>query len=339
MSGVLSPDDDGVHPDASPFYLEWWYFDVLLPDDSALAFVFHLTDLLRPASKSGSLSTMVFHPGRQPYAQFTRFARREIAASSFRCDIGMGANRCWLDDAGVYHVSVNDGVVEAEIAFESLTAGWKPGSGRIEFGRRGRFFAWVVPQPLAQARGFVRVGGVRREIDGIGYHDHNWGTVSLIDALSAWSWGRIYADDWVVVYADMHLASRYTPSRARPFLAAHVSGRTISSFLHQCRPLDDRTDFVRMPDRVERPMGWGLAWKGEADSLDLRLTTTHVLERTDLIQGQHPWIRWMVDRLVAHPYYLRCVAAVEGTLTWGGQVEQVSGGRAICEQMVLRAPG
>jgi hypothetical protein len=79
-----------------------------------------------------------------------------------------------------------------------------------------------------------------------------------------------------------------------------------------------------------------LVWQNATDGLDLTLKTRHMLERSDLIQNHHPIVRELIGRLVAHPYYLRCIASAEGTLALDGRRRSLRG-TAICEQMVLRA--
>lgn len=335
---TLTRRDDGAHPCRSPFYLEWWYFDISLSDGAALTFIFHLTDVIKPGSKTGSLDMSLSRPGQSTWVLFTRYPRHEITACSARCDVRMGQNRCWVDSDNVYHVLVDEPRVQAEIAFDSLVPGWRPGSGIIQFGDPQRIFAWIVPQPRAKATGYVQLEDTRLEIEGIGYHDHNWGTVSLIETLRAWSWGRVYMDDYTLVYADMHLSPRYSPSRPIPFLLACREQLVVSSFLGQNVSLAPRRDFLFAPVQVQRPEGWNLSWQQDSDWFNFTLRTRYVLERTDLIQGHHPWIRRIIDSLVAHPYYVRCVTDVQGELALQGKILRISEGKAICEQMVLRIP-
>ncbi len=335
---ILTRRDDGAHPCESPFYLEWWYFDISLPNGMALTFIFHLTDLIKPGAKTGSLNVSLFRPGQPTWTQFTLYPRHEIIASSAECDVRMGKNRCWIDSDDVYHILIDEPQVKAEITFSSLVPGWRPGDGSIQFGNPQRFFAWVVPQPRAKVTGYIQLQDSKWDIEGIGYHDHNWGTVSLLETLNAWTWGRVYMDDYTLVYADMHLSPRYSLSRPLPFLLAHKGQLVLSSFLDQDAALNPQRNFLFAPDRVQRPEGWTLSWRRNDEWFDVTLKTRHVLEKSDLIQDHHPLVKKMIDTLVAHPYYIRCVTDVEGEFALAGKTVRVSKGKAICEQMVLRTP-
>ncbi len=337
-NNLLTRRDDAAHLYESPFYFEWWYFDISLPDGAALVFIFHLTDLIRPAAKTGSLNVSFFRPGRPGWTQFTPYPRHEITASATECDVQMGKNRCWVDPEGVYHILIDEPEVKAAVTFAPLVSGWRPGDGTIKFGDPQRFFSWVVPQPRAKVTGYVQLQDSRWEIEGVGYHDHNWGTVSLIETLNAWSWGRIYMDDYTLIYADMLLSPRYSPSRSMPFLLADKKQPLVSSFLHENAALDSHHDFLFAPDKVQQPKGWNLSWHQANGGFDLTLRTKHVLEQADLIRDHHPLVRKIIGSLLAHPYYVRCVTDVEGEITFQGKTVWIPKGKAICEQIVLRTP-
>jgi predicted secreted hydrolase len=330
--------DDGAHPDGSPFYFEWWYFDVSLPNGAALAFIFHLTDLINPAARTGSVNVSLFRPGQPTWTHFAPYPRGEIIASSVECDLRIGSNRCWAAADDTYHILIDEPQVSAELTFHSMIPGWRPGDGTIEFGNPQRFFSWVVPQPRAKVSGYIELPNSRFNIEGIGYHDHNWGTASLIETLNAWTWGRVYMDDYTLVYADMLMSPRYQSARPTPFLLAYKDQCLVSSFLSKDVALDAKHDFLFAPDHVQRPAGWNLAWQQSDEWFNITLRTKHILERADLLRDQHPLTRSVIRGLVAHPYYVRCVTDVEGDFALQGRTVRVSTGRAICEQMVLRTP-
>ena len=48
------------------------------------------------------------------------------------------------------------------------------------------------PSTKARVEGIMTVAGKEEKVSGWGYHDHHWGTVSVLDAVKDWSWGRIY---------------------------------------------------------------------------------------------------------------------------------------------------
>lgn len=337
-NNIATQREDGSHPQRSPFYLEWWYFDLSLSDDSALAIIFHLTDLIRPNTKKGSLNVSFFRSGRPPLYRFRRYPSRQMAASEDKCDLVMGKNHCWLDSDDTYRIALDEPDLHGELTFVSAVSPWKPGSGEIIFGSPKHFFSWVVAQPRANVSGYLSMGKELLEIKGVGYHDHNWGTVSIVDAFSAWSWGRVYVDDYTIVYADMRLSPRYCPSRAMPFLLAKGNQHILTSFLCEHVALERSHDFLNDPKSVRNPNGWKILWEEDGNRLELHLKTRKVVEWSDLIHEHHPFIKFIFGLVIAHPYYIRCVTDVEGFMILNGQQIDIDNGKAICEQIILRKP-
>jgi predicted secreted hydrolase len=330
---MADAQDDAAHPSESPFYFEWWYFDMSFGEGEALSLTFHLTDVIKPASASGSISISVFAEGRRTWHRFVPYQRTTIRASSSICDAQIGPNRCW-QEGNSYRIQVNEPNLQLDLCFDTVIGGWRPGNGMFRFGDGEGYFAWLVAQPKARAHGTLLINGVTRSIDGWGYHDHNWGTVPLLDSVSKWSWGRAYLGDLTLVYADIWLTRRYGGSRVMPFALFDGHTGVISSFLQQNEPHNPQNDFMRTPERVDLPEGWRLAWQQAESRLELNLHTRHVLEKSDLLAGPS-WRRAIIERLIAHPYYMRCYTSAEGTWQRDDGAHIALQGHAICEQMHL----
>ena len=83
----------------------------------------------------------------------------------------------------------------------------------------------------------------------------------------------------------------------------------------------------------DMPKGWTLRWQDNNERFCLQLHTRYVLEKADLLSGSS-LKKWFIDKFVAHPFYIRCIATTRGTLTLNGQSREITG-EAICEQMWL----
>ncbi|MBU0704802.1 MAG: hypothetical protein KKC18_13150, partial [Chloroflexi bacterium] len=59
----------------------------------------------------------------------------------------------------------------------------------------------------------------RRDVTGVGYHDHNWGNLYLPAAFSYWTWGRVLAGDWTVIFGDVVGRGKASP-HVTPFMLA-----------------------------------------------------------------------------------------------------------------------
>ncbi|MFZ0388879.1 MAG: lipocalin-like domain-containing protein [Calditrichia bacterium] len=327
---------NGHHPSESPFAFEWWYFDVSLNDGSAATFIFHLSDLLKPNSKFGSINISLFKPGFNTKTWFIRYPVAQIKASTEKCNVKIGKNTCRNISDSIYEIKIDEADIKVDLRFISQMNAWRPGKGKIHFGKVTDYFAWLVPQPRAKVSGQIRVKDSDWDINGIGYHDHNWGTVPLINILNAWTWGRLYFEEFTMVYADLFLAQNFVPARALPFMLAKGNEIVISDFLNEHLPINRGHDFLLNPEDVDNPEGWTISWKKENHWLKLKLKTRFVLEKADLLNSHHPVIKKMIELLVAHPYYIRCFVDAEGIISVDGHPEKVISKQAICEQIVFR---
>ena len=310
VSNIPVLQDDGLHFDKSPFYFEWWYFDATFGDGSTVSIIFHFRDLINPLSSDGSVNVAVFDQGNPVFRRFMPYPTNQIDAAKKMCDVRIGKNRCWLDN-NKYRIKIDEPDIKAELVFESDSIGWRPGNGKINFGDEKAFFAWIVPQPKANVNGYVVINGEETKLSGVGYHDHNWGTVSLLDTVIEWSWGRIYLDDKTCIFADIQLSPHYGGARMLPFSILHGSHVLISSFLQNNCPLDTNSDFLRNPKSVELPEGWHFQWNEANDAFNLILKTQHVLEKSDLLPGKS-FRQKIIEKLLAHPYYIRCYVTAKG---------------------------
>lgn len=333
-NNIPTSRDDGTHFSDSPFYFEWWYFDAVFAQDVALSVILHLTDLIKPASTQGSVNVSVFGRGKLIWSRFIPYSQDRIQTFSDICDVRIGRNRCWAEDDDVYGVHIEEADLQADMLFKTTTVGWRPGNGRFQFGGKDSFFSWIVPQPRAKVQGKIVIQGEKKRVNGWGYHDHNWGTVSLLDTVSKWSWGRMYLEDYTCVFADIHLSTRYGGTRLMPYAFFQGDQALVSSFLQRNEPLDPDRDFLRRPWAVQPPKGWCLYWKGAGEQLTLELKTQHVLEKADLLGGS-PIRRWITEKLIAHPYYIRCYVSAQGEWKHRKQSHALKG-HGIYEQISLR---
>jgi len=128
---------------------------------------------------------------------------REIAASTDAPDLLVGLNAVRID-GGVYrvHVALADSLARPVTAVLDLTPTphqyvppLAPMGADVPFG-------YVVPVVRGRLTGRVSMGGKTVELDGTGYHDHNWG--HFRDA--AWDWGIVHAGRFSILYG------RFAPS-------------------------------------------------------------------------------------------------------------------------------
>jgi hypothetical protein len=73
--------------------------------------------------------------------------------------------------------------------------------------------SWVIAMPRAKVTGTLTLAGKKIPISGLGYHDHQWGSVEIADGLMLedghifdyYYWGRIHLPTHTLVYWDGQL--------------------------------------------------------------------------------------------------------------------------------------
>jgi len=214
----FDPAEDGDHYRPEPDFFEWWYFDVAFDDGSYLVAILH-SSLYNAADHKPTLDLRYYSPEGRPVVAIGRFDRDAYSAAPDRCLVEIGDCQA-VDEGDRYRLRLRHGPLAAELTFWPQLPGWKAGTGHLfADSASGRHFDWVVPLPRARVEGSLTVNGQRRDVVGVGYHDHNWGNFYLPTAFSRWTWGRVLAGDWTVIFGDV-VGLGESPPRVTPFMLA-----------------------------------------------------------------------------------------------------------------------
>ncbi|MFC1848252.1 hypothetical protein ACFLXV_02940, partial [Chloroflexota bacterium] len=212
---VLRESDDAWHLLKDRNYIEWWYFDVINSDESIVRGQFFISrDLLRPGFLRNGVRASYIKPDGTEFTIDERFPPAAIKASTEICEVEIGKNyfkgspsQCRI------HMEDKENVLDLELS---------PGLPGIRshacFGDETKCMHWVVPQPRGSAQGTFRTGRESYEIQGIGYRDHNWLNFPPIDVIEYWDWGRVYDEEFTILFADIVTTKRFENARIKPLM-------------------------------------------------------------------------------------------------------------------------
>ncbi len=214
----FDPAEDGDHYQPEPNFFEWWYFDVTFKDGSYLVAIFH-SSLYNAVDHKPTLDLRYYPPEGSPIVAIGRFDRTAYRSAPDRCQVSI--DDCQATDCGDhYRLKLRHGSLDAELSFWPQLPGWRAGTGHLFADSvSGHFFDWVVPLPRARVEGTLSVEGKTRDVAGIGYHDHNWGNFYLPAAFERWTWGRVLAGEWTVIFGDVVGRGKTSP-HVTPFMLA-----------------------------------------------------------------------------------------------------------------------
>jgi hypothetical protein len=196
--------------DSSQTWAEWHYFNY--HDDAGRSLYVSINALAFEGdiAASGYSRGMVLFQYVDENGTRTRLVDvlpgREIAASTVTPDLTIGMNAVtW--QAGSYRVDVSmtDSTgtpISVELDLDATPHQYIPPV--TPMGQK-RAFGYVVPVVRGHMTGRARIGGKTIELDGIGYHDHNWG--HFRDAV--WDWGVVHlTNDVTILYGRFASSAR-----------------------------------------------------------------------------------------------------------------------------------
>lgn len=220
VSRELKPEADGfqtINLRGNPNAYEWWYFDVLCDDGSVI------TGTLSAYSNNG----FVTHPNSSDgFVLFTHevngTTRNEkisipfgdFTAATDRLNVQTGVVTMTGDFESM---SINGEVngIKLDLTFEQLARPYRPGNGYtiIGSGSLSEWRGWINAFPKATATGTITLdGGEPQIINGIGYHDHNYGSITSGQSTDGWLWARIDTGRYVGVTAQEKYRQKYDGS-------------------------------------------------------------------------------------------------------------------------------
>ncbi|MGY1983652.1 lipocalin-like domain-containing protein [Nocardia gipuzkoensis] len=327
--GVLTPvqpQHNGLHPSPSKLAFEHWYFDARL--DTGHVVIGFLTkrrpeDL--PYAKPW-VEMIVYAPDGTRRQVSRRYPRAAAVFSAGTCDVRIGANRAHTehpaDGLPIHHLHMAEDGIVFDLRFHNETPSWMPGKGETRFGSRDSF-GWMVGAPRARVTGAIELDGTRHEVTGRGYHDHNWGVGDMKKIIDRWHWGRLYVEDYSLLYASVLTQQRQGGHEISPLMLAHHADIVLST---------GETILTEGPARFDAVAGRTYPEWIEVrvpESVDLRLVVDKVIHAHDLIDdipvARSRLIKPLVHRLVGHPGYFRFESSFELTVHTATGVEKRTG--------------
>lgn len=194
----LTSQDNARHVISQANYIEWWYVDFVFDLGYQLAGSFAIWGNPRSQDCVTRSDFLLVAPDGSILDFSERVNPSRFQASINKCDVRLGRH-FFCDCGGTYrlHLERIDGVIlDLDILPDC------PGFGYQHFfnSSHSLHFSWVVPAARASVNGYLQLGVERMALSGCGYHDHNWASVALSQALRGWKWGRFFGEGSGLVY-------------------------------------------------------------------------------------------------------------------------------------------
>lgn len=321
MSGTMGyqDKDDGVHLFDTPDYYEWWYFDGHFDNGYTCAIGFH-KPFAHYKPHFPAINISIRTPDGQDLMTVGAIDPKNCSMSAEKCDVKMGEYFARQEGPDTYHIYAKGKKGGADLIFHRKLPGWKPlGKGSLYEGH-GEKQNWLVPCPRAVVEGTLWVGDKAIKVNGMGYHDHNWGNCEMEDSLHKWFWGRLHHPEYTVIYYYLYPAREGEPHSGRFYLAKgdkpillpdtfylNYSGQIVDEQLKQTIPSD-----------------LSISAKDDGTAFNMAIHCSEISTHAPILNAAL-WPQ----------YYWRLVADCKAEITINGQTEKIEG-KPNAEYMLLR---
>ena len=182
---------------------EWWYFDGIMDDGSKIVIQFFTktNEAVRGTVGAPNLAIKITTPAGVKYEEHQHFSLDEVKYTDGKCDVRFGKSRFVGDfkDYEIYVEPVNG--LGADLKIHSVSKPYRPGTAYFEIG--DKYYTWLCAMPKGEVSGTITIGGKKVAVRGAGYHDHQWGTMNLLQIWNHWLWSRQSFNDYIILVFDM----------------------------------------------------------------------------------------------------------------------------------------
>lgn len=201
------PEADGWQTAAyisNPSTYEWWYFDITNDDGSVI------TGTISPYPNNGFVPGNNMDSGTLEFTyekdgvtrtESITFPFSEFYAATDSLDVQVGTF-IWRGDLNSMTIVGNVNGIALDLEFKQQAIPFRPGNGYVIVGSDSleRWRGWFNAFPKAAVTGTVTLDeGEPYVVNGIGYHDHNYGTVTAAEATVGWLWARALSDKYCIL--------------------------------------------------------------------------------------------------------------------------------------------
>jgi len=203
----IKPSDDAFHGSLKHISAEWWYFDALFSNNHSI----HIGLKTFSKKKYGMFAPLIefYKHGELVHEETKRILFKDVDISKEYPSIiydnqeimNFNLEKYKESNQWEYNVKMKTDKCSFDLSFLGNTPGWK-----IETPEE----SWTVAQPKAQVQGTINLNGEKKQVQGLGYHDHNWNynIVTVMNYGQGWYWGKIASKSYNIVWAKIEKSKK-----------------------------------------------------------------------------------------------------------------------------------
>lgn len=316
--GIISPFEDAKRDDDRAGVYEWWYFDMILDDGSKAVIHFNTKDN-KTIDKDGTIPSVVLKitaPDGREYKDNVILPASSAEFSHDHCGVKFGPHTI-EGDLKIYKIYVEqtggtngtDGAggtgmasnVGVDLTLTSTSKPWRPGAGGFTFGEdEAGYFTWLCAVPRGNVSGTLYYNGKVHQVNGTGYHDHQWGNMAHNRTWDHWLWGRQDFGDYAMLVFDIGTQKKFNYQRISMMFLEDKNGDLIMEDLNtpSCQFIEEYQEklskkmypkkikytFTQNQEKVE----YIIDQQSELESRDAYASVPTIMKPLLKIKGLHP---------------------------------------------------
>jgi hypothetical protein len=229
--GIIQEWENATRTTEANKVVEWWYFDVNLEDGGQIVILFFRNNpqnFYSPTLKPGVEFTYTDAKGNEKH-EIYYYPLDQCVFSEHKQNIKIGPHR-FKGNLKEFTIEISpEGSFGLDISITNLAKSWRPDSGYLGFGTQDeKYYTWLCVAPKVEVSGTFSFKDVKREIKGIGYHDHQWMNESIFELWNHWFWSRqTFADGSTALLFDLVSSKEYAGKRFFMFFLQDKDGNII----------------------------------------------------------------------------------------------------------------
>ena len=234
--------EDGVRlTETNPGAYEWWYMDGHFTNGMMLVVTF-FTYVGAEGAVTPRVIINISNADGVIVDQELDFAPGDLDTVADHADVTVKSSHFRsVDGLKAYEIHVapeeNNGF-GCTVRLDSRTPSHRPGTGYWSNDADENYFAWLCVVPEGRMTGTLAMNGETVEVEGSGYHDHNWGNVPMDMVLGRWYWGRGEIDGASVVLATVWFNEAYGATETHTLMVAKDGERVLTLVNDEAQHLD-----------------------------------------------------------------------------------------------------
>lgn len=318
--------EDGRRDTSEANHNEVWYYDANFEDGSKVIVAFRTKTLEKMAVEGDTpnLNIYITMPDGKEYQELLEYPSAESHFGTEHCDVKMGPHfaRGDFKSWDLHYEPVNGYGVH--LHYDALVDPFRQGTAEIAIGDDEAGYYSDLSVPRSRVTGTLTFDGKLSEVEGSGYHDHQWMNISALVAWHHWLWGRMYTDKYTVYIYDFVSSGRYGFTRVPLFGVQDKAGKVVFMTNGTDMTLEASTFHEDVTDK-DYPKTSRYVFEHDGNKVEFTVTWEEQLEIRDVYGSSPEPAKARFDAMGIRPSYLRFFAKGDVKVTIGDVTEESSG--------------